>query len=81
MYSKHLRKYVLLPIRNKNVEECVMRDLEIKEIKKQLNSKEEIIVKLFTNVIDKVYNVARISTNLQKKRRKKCFLKMSSKWE
>lgn len=45
-----------------------MRDVEIKELKKQLNSKEEIIVKLFTKVIDKVYNKARIKTNLQKKR-------------
>lgn len=37
-----------------------MKDVVVNEVKKELNWKERIIVKLFTKTFAKVYNIARI---------------------
>ncbi len=37
-----------------------MKDVVLNELKKELNWKERIIVKLFTKTFAKVYNIARI---------------------
>jgi len=39
-----------------------MKELVLKEISKELNWKEKIILKIFTKTIIKVYNITRINT-------------------
>ena len=39
-----------------------MKDVVLNEVKKELNWKERIIVKLFTKTFTKIYNICRINT-------------------
>ena len=38
-----------------------MKDVVLNELKKELNRKERIIIKLFTKTFTKVYNICRIN--------------------
>ena len=39
-----------------------MKDVVLNEVKKELNWKERIIVKIFTKTFTKIYNICRINT-------------------
>lgn len=39
-----------------------MKDVVLDEIRKELNWRERIVLKVFTKLIKKVYNIARINT-------------------
>ena len=39
-----------------------MKDVVLDELKKELNWKERIVLKLFTRLMKKVYNISRINT-------------------
>ena len=38
-----------------------MKDVVLNEVKKELNWKERIIIKIFTRTFSKIYNIARIN--------------------
>lgn len=38
-----------------------MKDVVLNEVKRELNWKERIVIKLFTRTFNKIYNIARIN--------------------